>query len=357
MLIRKRLWAGEFSNPALRYNSDCDCVQFTPDDGETWIDQPANDPRTSDAYRLPPLTGDDTRCRAAEGMTSLVRAAVDARLTTDGDIQFAGEIIGLAAFIPGFNVLYALVLAFAFFAVTIAKAILEAAFTEPVYDQIRCIFYCNIGEDGQMSQPQFDAAYADLADLDTIARTWVQATFNTFGCVGLSDAGVALEAAADCDECACDHCFTMSFETGDDGSAYGLVIQGGDYITTAWQGANFGSGNISDLYGYWAFPETIYVKKIEMEFYKGNGSGGTNVNNWHELYPTATSYNTVSISTDASNPTNPDARLIKYIEPLGDLAGFGFDINSGDYPTIVQMYRLTITYTGSIPESWSDNCE
>jgi len=252
VLIRKRLSPSDFSNPALRYDSECDCVQFTPDDGGTWIDQPANDPRTSDAYRLPPLTGDDTRCRAAEGMTALVRAAVDARLATDGDIQFAGEIIGLAAFIPGFNVLYALVLAFAFFAVTIAKSILEAAFTEPVYDQIRCIFYCNIDEDGQMSQAQFDAAYADLIDLDTIARTWVQYIFNTFGCVGLSDAGVALEAAADCD-CDCGWCFHFDFTTSDGGWSP-VNISGTDYaVYTAgvgWQAKIYQDGCTDHAYIY-----------------------------------------------------------------------------------------------------------
>jgi len=218
MLIRKRLSADEFSVPYLRYNEDCDCVQFTPDDGETWIDQPANDPRTSDAYRLPPLTGSDIKCRAAEGMTALIRAAVNERIETDTAIEFAGGILGIVAFIPGFNVLWALILALASFAVTIAREVLEAAWEESDYDQLRCIFFCNISENGQMSQAQFDAAYADLIDMNAIARTWAQNVMQTFGCVGLSDAGVKLEGAADCD-CDCGWCFEMDFTVSDCGFA------------------------------------------------------------------------------------------------------------------------------------------
>jgi len=230
VLIRKKLTADEFSTPFLRYNPDCDCVQFTPDGGETWIDQPANDPRTSDTYRLPP--GDD-RCRAAEGMTAVIRAAVDARLATDGDIQLAGEILGIVAFIPGFNVLWALIIALAAFAVTIAKDILEAAFSEPTYDQIRCIFFCNIGDDGQMSQAQFDDAYAALIDLDAIPRTWCQNVMTTLGPVGMSDAGVALEAAADCDECPCGWCYTFDFVASESG--WSLYPSAGGTYSSGWQ--------------------------------------------------------------------------------------------------------------------------
>jgi len=207
MLIRKKLTDAEFSNAALRYNEGCDCVQFTPDGGTTWIDQPANDPRSSDAYRLPPITGSNTQCRAAEGMTELVRRMVNARINDITDAELAGTILGIVAFIPGFNILWALILAFVSLAFTIAREILEAAFTEPVYEQLRCLFYCNIDENGQMSQSQFDEVYAALIDFDAVARTWIQAVMDLVGAVGMSNAGVALEAAADCDDCECAWCY------------------------------------------------------------------------------------------------------------------------------------------------------
>jgi len=239
MLIRKKLTADEFSSPYLRYSEDCDCVQFTPDGGETWIDQPSNDPRTSDAYRLPALSGGDAQCRAAEGMTALVRAIVDQRIETDTAIELAGGILGIVSFIPGFNVLWALILALASFAVTIAREILEAAFTEADYDQLRCIFYCRIDSTGQMDQEAFDLAYADLIDMNAIARTWVQNVMQTFGPVGMSDAGVRLEAAADCDECECEWCVLFDFTLSDCGftaDTYGTWESGRGWVSTTVSG-------------------------------------------------------------------------------------------------------------------------
>lgn len=238
MLIRKKLTEDEFSNPALRYDETCDCIQFSPDGGTTWIDQPANDPRSSDAYRLPALTGSNTRCRAAEGMTALIRACVDARLDFISDAGLAGAILGIVTFIPGFNVLWALILAFVGFAVTIAAEILEAAFTETVYDEIRCIFFCNISENGQMNAEQFVAAYDDLINLDTIPRTWVQAVMNMVGAVGMSNAGVALEAAADCDACdECGWCYLFNFSSSD-GAWFPRAANEGVYVVDSGWSAN-----------------------------------------------------------------------------------------------------------------------
>jgi len=276
MLIRKKLTADEFSSPFLRYSEDCDCVQFTPDGGETWVDQPINDPRTSDAYRLPPLTGSDIQCRAAEGMTALVRAVVDQRINTDTELEFAGGILGIVAFIPGFNVLWALIIALASFAVTIAREILEAAFTEEVYDQIRCIFLCNIDEDGQMSQEQFDHAYEDLIDLDTLARTWCQSVFNTFGCVGLSDAGVALAAAADCDDCECGWCHLDDFAI-DDGGYARYTAGGNDQGTYNAPGGDWvcdpnGLGpSLCDIYKSFTAGT---IDKVLLNFSNSNNDGG-----------------------------------------------------------------------------------
>jgi len=231
MLIRKKLTAAEFSSPFLRYDETCDCIQFTPDGGETWIDQPANDPRTSDAYRLPALTGDNTRCRAAEGMRALIEQFVNERIETDTALELAGGILGIIAFIPGFNVLWALILAFASLAVTIARELLEAAFTEEIYDAIRCTLYCHIDENGQMSQAQFDAAYAEFDDdaiyPNAITQLWVHAVMDLVGPVGMSDAGVSLEAAADCD-CDCGWCYEFDFTIGDGGWSP-VVVSGTDF--------------------------------------------------------------------------------------------------------------------------------
>jgi hypothetical protein len=205
-VLRKLLTEAELSPPGFRSDPETGDIEYSPDRGTTWYPAPQQDPRTSSIFLLPALSGDDAKCRAAEGMTALVRAWVDERLSDTEAAQFAGGILGLASFIPGFGVLWAFLLTVAGFAMTIGVLVLEEAFTEDVYDDIRCIFFCNIDENGQMSEAQFAEAYEQLSELGAIARTWVQTVMNTVGWVGMSDAGVALEAAADCDTCFCDEC-------------------------------------------------------------------------------------------------------------------------------------------------------
>jgi len=358
MLIRKKLTEAEFSNPALRYDETCDCVQFSPDGGTTWIDQPANDPRTSDAYRLPALSGGDAQCRAAEGMRALVEQFVNERIETDTAIELAGGILGIIAFIPGFNVLYALILAFASLAVTIARELLEAAFTEEIYDQIRCTFYCHIGTDGQMSQGQFDDAYAEF-DNDTkypnaITQLWVHAVMDLVGCVGLSDAGVKLEAAADCDECACDHCFTIDFSV-EDGSAYGVANSG----VGSWNSGQGWVGNYQDgssqntVTLIWTFPETINLVSASVEYEHAGGGGANNGAVLRALNPVV-SYNSVQIAIN--NDINYGDHINKGVAPGDDAAGISMDLNSGDVPYANVVYSFTVVYTGDIPDGWSDNC-
>jgi len=349
VLVRKKLTADEFSTPFLRYNPDCDCVQFTPDGGETWFDQPVNDPRTSDSYRLPP--GDD-QCRAAEGMTALVRAIVDQRLATDSDIQLAGEILGLIAFIPGFNVLWALILALAAFAVTIAKDILEAAFTEDTYDAIRCIFFCNIGADGQMSQDQFDAAYADLITLDTIARTWVQSVMTTFGPVGLSDAGVKLEAAADCDSCDCGWCFEFDFTAGD-GDWAPVSISGTDFaVYTAgvgWQAhiQDDGCSNHAYIYMRYDFGATINnLADVTMDFTLPYYSGTVH------FYDQRLSGSIASRQSCGDMITSPQSVTLTAV-PCDQL---DVTINSCDSPGGMTITKLTFRGFGDCPFG-TPNCE
>jgi len=351
MLIRKKLTPAEFSTPFLRYNADCDCVQFTPDNGETWVDQPVNDPRTSDAYRLPPLTGDDTRCRAAEGMTAFVRAIVNERIDTDTALEFAGGILGIVAFIPGFNVLWALILALASFAVTIAREILEAAFEESDYDQIRCIFFCNIDENGQMSQAQFDSAYADLIDLNAVARTWCQYVFNTFGCVGLTDAGVSLEAAADCD-CDCGWCYEFDF-TVNDGGWLPVVVSGTDFAVysagVGWTAhiQNDGCSNHAYIYMRFAFGMTIdNLADATMDFTLPYYSGTVH------FYDQRLGGSIASRQSCGDMITSPQSVTLTAV-PCDEL---DVTINSCDSPSGMTITKLTFRGFGDCPFG-TPNCE
>lgn len=267
-IIRKKLTPDEFSNPALRYDETCDCVQFSPDGGTTWVDQPTNDPRYSDTYRLPPLTGSDVQCRAAEGMTDFIRQVVDQSLDAEGYVELAGLILGLCVFIPGFPILWAFVLAVAFAIFTLGASAIEAAMTEAVYDDIRCIFYCNINGEGQMSEDGYTRMYEQLIDLPTIPRTIVQQCVQMVGYVGLSNAGVALEGAADCD-CDCEWCYEEDFLISNGGYS---VVSGGVYTASVgWEDTLVNVGGDPNrprrqIFIAKTFPATGTIRRIELQF-------------------------------------------------------------------------------------------
>jgi len=350
MLIRKKLTDAEFSNPALRYDETCDCVQFSPDGGTTWVDQPTLDPRSSDAYRLPPLTGTDEKCRAAEGMTELVRLMVNARINDITDAELAGTILGIVAFIPGFNVLWALILAFVSLAFTIARELLEAAFPEEVYDQLRCLFYCGIGEDGQMSQEQFDAIYADLIDFDTIARTWIQAVMNLVGAVGMSNAGVHLEAAADCD-CECAWCYEFDFSIDDGGWSPLVNVYGtyGTYIAGSWWRSNFFPTPAFNNYQQINLTLTFSTTLTEIEVYTEFGTGSPQTRN---VYVNREGGTNIFVSS-ASAGDNTDTWT-------GSQAVTALTIGTSHYPTgstsYTRLKRVVLRGTGDNPFGM-DNCE
>jgi len=359
MLIRKKLTADEFSSPYLRYNADCDCVQFTPDGGETWVDQPVNDPRSSDAYRLPPLTGDDTQCRAAEGMTQLVRQAVNARLATENQIQLAGAILGIVSLIPGFGVLWALILALAAFALTIAQEVLEAAFTDGVYDQIRCIFYCHIDIDGQMSATQFGVCYAALIDLDTIPRTWVQNVMNTFGAVGMTNAGVSLQAAADC-ECDCGWCYQDDLTSTDDSFAstgfFGTYTSGQGWTNTYADGGGQGYNGLQIVKD---FGSPLALTYLNIQYYHNstsanypntgaidaldywNGSTWVNVATLSTVFYAASLIDPVSIGGDVA-VTASKIRVTLY-------AGLSVGGDASNPGGNCRFFQLTFAGTGTPP--------
>jgi len=85
-LVRKRLSASEIIPSNQRYNTGTDTVQFSPNNGTTWVDMPSLDPRVSSAFRLPPL-GSDVRCDAAANMVKWMKDFID----------MATEILGTGA--------------------------------------------------------------------------------------------------------------------------------------------------------------------------------------------------------------------------------------------------------------------
>lgn len=207
-IIRGRLAAKDVSNPALRYNPDTDTVEFSPDNGTTWVDMPSLDPRTSPAFLLPPLTG-DARCDAAANMVKWMKDFLDEATALLGAgseaLAIANMAIPLYELISGGSLtLLAIITEFAGTLFSLGYAALLAAFDSTTYDDLLCAFYCNIGVDGQVTAAQLVDVETQVTDtLNTTAGIVVDTLLFLQGEVGLSNAGVIGAQTGDCSGCDC----------------------------------------------------------------------------------------------------------------------------------------------------------
>lgn len=214
-VVRKFLSPDEIDPPNTRYNPDCDCVETRASLTSPWVQDDAADPRHGTRYLLPPREGENVKCDAAEAMMQHFKAQVDAFLASVSIIQFVNSVLTLAAlFIPGLGILSKVIFVVASELVTIGTIVIDAAMTEEVYDQIKCILYDNIGDDGQMSAAQ-------LADVQTAIDTQIGGTPNIvfdlfagmWGEVGWSNAGAVGEYEGNCDDCG--WCVSYDFTVGE----------------------------------------------------------------------------------------------------------------------------------------------
>jgi len=155
-VIRKRLDVSEVTPANLRWNEDCDCVQQSPDGGTTWVDNPSQDPRSSPIFQVPLRTGTDIRCNSAQQMHDKVKNMLDAIIASSDILQAINSVVGvIAVFFFEFGIVIEAIWAIVTAVFGIGTSALNAALTDAVYDQLLCIFYCNISGDGSVTPDQF----------------------------------------------------------------------------------------------------------------------------------------------------------------------------------------------------------
>jgi hypothetical protein len=254
-LVRKRLSAAELIPPNIRYNPDTDQVQFSPDGGVTWFDTPSADPRHSDVFRYPPLETADPRCDAAANMRKWLKdfleQATDILCTGATALSVANAAIPLYELISGGSLtLLAIVTEVAGGLFSLGCTALTAAFDDTVYDLVECIFYCQMGLDGQVTPTQFGAIETQItAQLTTTAALVVNAILSLQGEVGLSNAGVIGGQTGDCSECGCTWCYRFddANQLGDWSSEVWAVGQPvATYSGGEWHSACFTTGHTVD---------------------------------------------------------------------------------------------------------------
>lgn len=265
--IRKRLWAGEIEPPFTRWGEDCECVETSFDGGETWTETPTADPRYNPAYLAPPLSGEDARCLAATGMVELVSDTMDAVFDAAAIIDAANAIFALiTVFVPGFGLLVRVIILFVEALISIGLAALVLEFDEDTYDELLCIFYQEISEDGQMSALQLEAINTRIcAEMSVTICAAMGAMLNMFGWVGFSNAGALYEgSASDCDVCPLAWCRYSDFGTGSTDGWTGYPFPVPPYFdATRWAGTQNAGGTYTSIKYAFASPQTI--KSIQFQ--------------------------------------------------------------------------------------------
>jgi len=228
MFIRKKLDPAELVPPGQRYDPATGQFQRTNDGGATWINDPGIDPRINPSGQLPPDSpSDTTRCNAAHRMRLAWEDALTQLNGTVSASQFALLVLGLLLPLSGAAGLLADILLAGFdAAVTIGISDINAAFTDALWDEIECDFYCNISQDGSISPGQLAAVIAKI-DADHPGDVVIGGAVNIFnsfyGSVLLSNAAVERTETGDCSGCT--SCVWQVDFTPDFCAANGITVE------------------------------------------------------------------------------------------------------------------------------------
>lgn len=310
-IVRKKLSADEISPPNIRYNGDCDCVETTYDGGGTWTAAPGADPRSAAAFRAPANATADPQCNAAANMVSRLRFMIDTDLASASIAGVAsGLLAGILLFMPAVGIVVDAILIAVDVILGIGAGAIAAAFTEGVYDDFLCVFYCNIDPDGQMSDAQLTAIYSQVAaQFDSVVQLVFGAHSSTLGAVGWSNAGALGEIEdADCSECDCITPPELQIQYID-GTPYGQDLT--EISVGVWQCTSHDFSSIN----HWVLLETVDpLRKFQVvDITLISGGGGFP---WYRTYPSRATDEYVQ-----ADPTDvPDSNAVGQSRP--DDGGF-----------------------------------
>lgn len=184
-------------------------LQKSEDDGETWEDAPNDDPRNNSTI-YPPIEGDDgndKKCTAAEGMIALIEEQIGNNLTDEMTRYTLQQLITdwVNIFIQTSNIFTALITIATNQIFALSIAIVRPALTEEVYEQLKCIFYCHMGDDASFNNEQWEAVRAQiLSDITGVAGLFLEHLVYLLGSVGLTNLARSMGAIeGDCSACDC----------------------------------------------------------------------------------------------------------------------------------------------------------
>jgi len=225
--------------------------QSSSDGGITWVDDPEDDPR-NDYIGAPPLPGAASsakKCAAADNVRSLFEQYRDNLISIVGAtptilaiiagiLAFIGVLAGVSGVGVGVGVLF---LTMAAEIVQIGGTGISGAITFTVLQTFRCLVYCRMNDDGELTYEAWQGLLADIAsEFDGFAETFFYQTVNGMGYIGVNNAATMGDStAADCDDCepcveGCSDKFSVTTGTFigefDGYLRYGAVATGGAMV-------------------------------------------------------------------------------------------------------------------------------
>lgn len=207
--------------PADRYRFDENGnLEVSHDNGLTWEDDSANDPRVNPIVIFPPVPGedgDDKRCTVANSITTGFEQLYDDELNAlETSTSLLLTLYGIIAAFIVFVIGVPLVGIPAFIAALLSLVVnfignqipeeFEAAFTEDTWQEFLCAVYCNVDADGTITEGGFSAILeaVDANVTGGIPIEFFKRHMQLIGSGGMTNLGRAgYGGARDCDECSC----------------------------------------------------------------------------------------------------------------------------------------------------------
>lgn len=207
--------------------------QTSHDNGVTWEDDPDNDPRNQ-GTGAPPLPGepsDAKRCAAADNVRGLFEQYRDNLISIVGTtptilaivagiLAFIGTILGLSGVGIAIGVLF---LTFAAEVIELGGTGISGEITFLRLQTFRCLVYCRMNEDGELTYDAWQGLLADIAaEFSGFAETFFYQTVAGMGYIGVNNAGtIGAATADDCDDCGCANCSNLDQWS----VVYGTIIE------------------------------------------------------------------------------------------------------------------------------------
>jgi len=241
--LARKLMTGCCDDDQLHRFTEGGIYQSSDDGGTTWFDDPAGDPR-NDGTAIPPLPGSASsakRCAAADNVRDLFEQYRDNLITIVGDtptiiaiiagiLGLIGTVLGLSAVGTAIGVLF---LSMAAEMISIGGTGISGAITFTALETFRCLVYCRMNNDGELTYEAWQALLADIAaEFDGFAETFFYQTINGMGYIGVNNAAtMGASTADDCGDCDCPATCSEKYEIWDHapgGDTYGIIVGSGD---------------------------------------------------------------------------------------------------------------------------------